>query len=132
MRYMSVPERLGAFGVGVAGAALVYPRLAGLTGFGLPCPLRTVTGIPCPVCGMTTAAVALVAGHPAAALAANPCVLVLAILAVIAPALVALRAADVASTPAPWSPAARRRVGGAVGLLALASWSYQLHRFGYL
>jgi hypothetical protein len=52
----------------VAGAAL--PLLPGHAG--LPCPLRTLTGVPCPLCGMTTSVEATVHGHPVAALGANP------------------------------------------------------------
>jgi hypothetical protein len=132
VRYVSVPERLGIFAVAVGAAAIVYPRISHATGLGLPCPLRTLTGIPCPACGMTTASTDLVAGDPAAALAANPFVLGLAALAVVASPLLAVRAAGLADPPVAWSTTSRRRVSWAVGLLALASWSYQLHRFGYL
>lgn len=37
-----------------------------------PCPLRTLTGLPCPTCGTAHAAIALLDGKPLAALAANP------------------------------------------------------------
>jgi hypothetical protein len=37
-----------------------------------PCPLRTVTGIPCPLCGMTRGVTALVHGDVAEALLLNP------------------------------------------------------------
>ncbi len=36
------------------------------------CPFRTITGIPCPTCGTTRAAVALLDGQLAQALALNP------------------------------------------------------------
>lgn len=52
------------------GAAAVLPLLPGHAG--LPCPLRTLTGVPCPLCGMTTSVEASLHGHPVAALAANP------------------------------------------------------------
>jgi len=39
---------------------------------GLACPLRTATGIPCPLCGMTRACVAAVHGHIGQSLAFNP------------------------------------------------------------
>lgn len=132
MRYMSVPERLGVFGVTVGVAATVYPRISHATGLGLPCPLRTLAGIPCPACGLTTATTGLVTGHLAAGLAANPFVLALVALAFVAPPLLAVRAAGLVRPPVAWSTTARRRVSWAVGLLAFVSWSYQLHRFGYL
>ena len=37
-----------------------------------PCPLRTITGIPCPMCGMTRGVTALVHGDFAHALFLNP------------------------------------------------------------
>lgn len=43
------------------------------------CPLRDATGIPCPTCGGTHAAVALAHGDVAAALGINPLVAVLAL-----------------------------------------------------
>jgi hypothetical protein len=132
LRYLSVPERLGVFGLAAGAAVTVYPAVSRATGVGLPCPLRTLTGIPCPGCGMTTAATGLVAGDIATALAANPFILGLAVLALVAPPLLAARAAGLVGPPVVWSDPARRRVSWAVGLLALVSWSYQLHRFGYL
>lgn len=55
----------------------------------LACPLRSVTGIPCPLCGMTRAVVAAAHGHIATSLAFNPggiAVLVLALVALVRPA----------------------------------------------
>jgi hypothetical protein len=39
---------------------------------GPPCPLRTVTGVPCPFCGMTRGVTSIVYGHLSAAFTYNP------------------------------------------------------------
>jgi hypothetical protein len=57
-------------------------------GAGLPCPLRTLTGVPCPLCGMTTSVEATLHGQLGTALRANP-VGVAAVVAAVA--LVVLR-----------------------------------------
>jgi hypothetical protein len=57
-------------GAAMLAAAVVLPALPGHPH--LFCPLRTFTGIPCPLCGMTTSVEASVHGHLAHALAANP------------------------------------------------------------
>ncbi|GAA4957086.1 DUF2752 domain-containing protein [Actinoplanes utahensis] len=128
MREFSVPERIGGFGSLVAVAAAVWPALVDATGVGLPCPLRTVTGVPCPGCGLTTAAVALVRGEFGEAFHANPLIFGLAAFTVAVGPLVALRASGVLRPPRPWSPVGRRRAGWIAGLLAAASWIFQLHR----
>ena len=51
-------------------AGAILPFLPGHAG--LPCPLRTLTGVPCPMCGMTTSVEATLHGHPGSALGANP------------------------------------------------------------
>jgi Protein of unknown function (DUF2752) len=130
-RPRSVPEQLGLAGLAAAADAFVYPAASHATGLGLPCPLRTLTGIPCPLCGMTTAAAGLAAGDPRAALAANPFVLVLAAGTLCMTVLLAARAVGLLPAPAPWGRAARRRAWWVVGLLAAASWAFQLHRFGW-
>jgi hypothetical protein len=125
-----VPERIGGFGVLAGAAAAVWPVFTGRTGVALPCPLRTLTGVPCPACGLTTAAVALVRGETGAAFGANPLIFGLAALAVAVGPLVALRAVGVLQNPDPWSATRRRRTGWLTGLLAVASWLFQLHRLG--
>ena len=50
----------------------------------LACPLRTLTGIPCPFCGMTRACVAAVHGHLGTSLSFNPAGILVVLLAVTA------------------------------------------------
>jgi hypothetical protein len=106
-------RRLGA---AMLGLALLLPNLPHDPG--LPCPLRTVTGIPCPLCGMTTSVKAGVRLDLRAALGANP--LGLAVIA--AAALMLIRPA--------W-----RRVAVPASLVigaAIASELFQLHRFHWV
>jgi hypothetical protein len=69
---------VGAVGLGLGAVHLV-------TGFGVPCPFRAVTGWLCPFCGGTHVAEALIRGDVAGAWVANPLLLAVA-------ALVAVRA----------------------------------------
>jgi Protein of unknown function (DUF2752) len=85
---------------------------------GLPCPLRTLTGVPCPLCGMTTAVKALCTGHARASLAANP----FGIVAVAVATAIVLRPA-VRSVRVPLV---------LIFTAALASWVWELRRFGFL
>jgi hypothetical protein len=114
----------------VAGAAAVWPSFTSSTGAGLPCPLRELTGVPCPFCGLTTAAIALVRGRAGAALQDNPLIFGLALLAAAVVPLVALRAVGVMNLPRPWSPQRRRWWGSLALVVAAASWLFQLHRLG--
>lgn len=86
------------------------------------CILRGTTGIPCPLCGGTTAFVRLGRGRPLAALAANPFVLLVALAVVVAPTGVWHRLAR----------AHQRQVWTLVLVLTAASWLWQLGRFGML
>jgi len=131
-RPLSLPEQLGLTGLAAAAAAFVYPATSHSTGLVLPCPLRTLTGVPCPLCGMTTAATGLAAGDLGAATAANPFVLPLAAGTLLMTALLVARALGWASPPAPWPESARRRALLVVTLLLAASWAFQLHRFGWI
>lgn len=64
------------------------PFLSEVARFAPPCLLKTFTGVPCPACGTTRAALALASGHPAAALRWNP-LGALALVALVAGGLVA-------------------------------------------
>jgi hypothetical protein len=81
---------VGLTALAVAGA-LPEP-LVRLAAFLTSCPYRAMTGAPCPLCGVTTAALALFHGDVEASLALNPFALALAPLAVSQPAYRLLRA----------------------------------------
>jgi hypothetical protein len=98
------------------GAGLVLTRLP--TGAGLPCPLRSLTGVPCPFCGMQTSVKATVTGHLGEAVAANPAGVVAVVVAVV---LLATRPATIRLPP----PAL-------VALAVAAMWVFELARFGIL
>jgi uncharacterized protein DUF2752 len=97
------------------GAGLALPALPGHPG--LPCPLRAVTGVPCPFCGMTTSVEATVHLRLGDALAANPAGLVL--VAVALWILVRRPASMHYSLPLIWAAVA-------------AMWLFQLHRFAFI
>jgi hypothetical protein len=67
---------------GLVGAAAAWPLLP--VHLPLACPLRALTGIPCPFCGMTRACVAAVHGHLATSLAFNPAGVVVVVAALVA------------------------------------------------
>jgi uncharacterized protein DUF2752 len=129
----SVPEQLGLAGLGAAGAVVAYgAALGGGEGLWLPCPLRALTGVPCPLCGMTTAATGLASGDLGAALAANPFALLLAGFTLVMAVLMAARALGRVPPPAQWPESRRRQGYWVVTGLAAASWAFQLHRFGWV
>jgi hypothetical protein len=79
------------------------------------CPLRTLTGIPCPFCGMTRGVTALVHGHLSAAFGFNPGAFL-----VVAAAIVLLVA---------WRWQRVRIPVWAVFLFFALLWSYQLFKY---
>jgi Protein of unknown function (DUF2752) len=93
------------------------------------CPLRALTGIPCPICGTTTAAVKL--GHLdfTAALLANPFTVLGAIAVVVAPAVVAKRRSRGLLA---LSPHIRRRIAAGCVVVAAVSEIWQLFRFNII
>ena len=102
-------------------------------GLALPtplCPLHALAGIPCPTCGSTRAASALVHGDLAAALAWNP----IMTLVMIGAALYVLYAAVVVIRNLPrlrWTPMTQsefRWIRISVILLLAANWGYLIWR----
>ncbi len=93
-------------------AGVVLPLLPGHPG--IACPLRRLTGIPCPLCGMTTSVEQALRFHFHAAAAANPAGLLAVVLAIF---LIARRPRHVV-VPALLPP-----------LLLAAMWLFELHRF---
>ena len=67
--------RVGSVAVACFGIGTVHL----VTGFGLPCPFRAVTGWLCPFCGGTHLAEALIRGDVAGAWSANPLALVVGV-----------------------------------------------------
>jgi Protein of unknown function (DUF2752) len=109
------PVDLRGAGVAMLAAGVLLPLLPGHPG--LACPLRRLTGIPCPLCGMTTSVEATLRLHLHAALAANPA----GLLAVALAAILVVRRPQRLAIPA------------ALPVLALAGmWLFELHRFSLL
>lgn len=92
---------------------------------GALCPLRRLTGVPCPLCGSTTVFMEAGAGHWGAALLANPLTVVAALVFLAAPLLALDPVVRIAGLPE------RVRWAGFAVLLA-GSWLWQLHRYAFL
>jgi hypothetical protein len=78
---------LRVIAAGLVGAAAVWPLMPHTPDV---CPLRSLTGIPCPLCGMTRACSAAVHGHLATSLGFNPAgvlVVAAALVAIVRPQL---------------------------------------------
>jgi hypothetical protein len=132
-RMYSIPENITMLSVGAAAVGAVYPMIIERTrGQWIQCPLRTLTGVPCPFCGLTTATVGLVHGQWATAAAANPLAFLPATIAIGTAPLMVARARGKAALPRQASQSTRRRIAmGAITVAAL-SWLYQLHRYEFI
>lgn len=83
----AAPVARTAFRAGAAGAAAVVLGAVNLHRPTTLCPFRALTGIPCPICGTTTAGVRLGRGDVLGAFLANPVTLLAGVLLVLAPIL---------------------------------------------
>jgi hypothetical protein len=105
------PIRLAGLALAPAALALAWLPVDPVP----PCPLRTLTGIPCPLCGATRGVIAAVHGHLGHALELNPAsLLVLALAAIL---VLGWRVERV-----------RIPVWGIVAVFAVL-WSYQLFKY---
>ncbi len=102
-------------GILACAASMLLPMAPGYDG--IACPLRMATGLPCPLCGLTTSVRATLRLHLGDALAANP-----AGLAVVAGAVATLFV--------------RRRAialpTSAIPLALIALWMFEMFRFNVL
>jgi Protein of unknown function (DUF2752) len=108
-------RELRSAGAMMLAAAVVLPVLPGHPG--IACPLRALTGVPCPFCGLTTSVVDSAHGDVRGALSANPAGLAAVVLALF------LLLARPRSVAVPLIVA----VAGLAGM-----WLFEFHRFGYL
>jgi hypothetical protein len=103
-----------------AGAAAAVAVLHDAHDPGVLCPLRRLTGVPCPLCGSTTVFIEAGHAHWTAALTANP-VTVLAVLGLLTAPL---------GLGARWWGMTNRRRSAVLGGALAASWAWQLNRLG--
>lgn len=97
------------------------------------CPLRLLTGIPCPACGLTTSFTELAGGHLGAATAASPLGPVLfALFALTAVVLVVLLARHRRIEGLRLGSRKRAVAYGVLAGVAALSWVYQLGRLGFI
>ncbi len=132
-RMYSVPEHITMFSASAAAIGAIYPTIMAHTGgHGLPCPLRTLTGVPCPFCGLTTATVALTHGEWATAAKTSPLAYLIAILTVATMPVLLARAFGWMPSPRRASDVTRRRISTGMIIIVTLSWVFQLHRYGFI
>ena len=103
-------------GGAMVGLGLVLPHLPHNPG--LPCPVRTVTGVPCPMCGMTTAVKAVCTGHLRASVSANPFGIVAVLVAVALLVRPGMRSVRIPIM--------------VIAAAVVTSWAWELRRFGFV
>jgi hypothetical protein len=116
-------QHTAAFG-GIALLALGAARWFPFERFGIPCPLRTATGIPCLTCGMTTAMTSMARGELLHALAANPLGVILFFTCVATALYAAARFAGVPALRLDLGPNDARRARIAALAAVAANWVF--------
>jgi len=114
----AVVLRVAAMAVAAVGAAWIHR----VSDPGVLCPLRRLTGIPCPLCGGTTVFIELGSGRPVGALLANPAALAGAVGLALAPLGLGRR----------WWALAPGTRAWVLGTALVGSELWQLARFGLL
>ncbi|TDC69532.1 DUF2752 domain-containing protein [Actinomadura sp. GC306] len=115
---MGAVLRVAAMAVAAIGASWIHR----VNDPGVLCPLRALTGIPCPLCGSTTVFIELGSGRPAQAVLANPVALAGAIAMALAPLGLGRR----------WWALQPKTRAWMLGTALLGSELWQLVRFGVL
>lgn len=132
-RWVRLPPRSPASRLrGSAGRLALIAACAGAAGWvhehhdpGVLCPLRRITGVPCPLCGSTTVFMAAGSGHWQHVLTANPFTALATLFFLAAP----LSPVDPVRS---WTGLPHAWRWGPLALVVAASWLWQLHRFGFL
>jgi len=116
----ALPLRAALVGLAAIGVARLHAALDP----GVLCPFRRLTGVPCPICGSTTATLHLGRGQLLSAFAAQPFMMALTAVLVAAPGSLIGACRSLAARP--------RLVLAFLAVLAISSWLYQIFRFGLL
>jgi hypothetical protein len=103
----------------IAGA-FAAARFVPFQRFPIPCPFRSLTGIPCPTCGGTRAMIAFAHLDFPTALAMNPLVAVFAVLALV----YLVHSVRVLITRRPWRPEIPKMFRPAAIAAVLVNWGY--------
>lgn len=115
---LGVVLRVAAMAVAAIGVSWIHR----LNDPGVLCPLRALTGVPCPVCGGTTVFIEFGGGRPAQAALANPMVLAGAVAVAVAPLGLGRR----------WWALQPKTRAWMLGTALVGSELWQLVRFGVL
>jgi hypothetical protein len=120
--FSTAAARVGAMGA----AAVLLGQLTHPDSTYVICPLRALTGLPCPLCGGTTAAASAGRLRLGDALLANPFAVAVAVLFALIPL------ARISAQPRPKHGRSAYRQAALLGSVVVAAELWQLGRFGFL